>query len=46
MPAIAIVINIYLMFRLSILTLVRFTIWMTIGNNVHSLIHFTLKLNI
>ncbi|XP_053211838.1 probable cationic amino acid transporter [Panonychus citri] len=30
-PALAIVINIYLIFRLSILTLVRFSIWMTIG---------------
>ncbi|XP_053211846.1 dual specificity protein phosphatase 10-like [Panonychus citri] len=29
-PALAIVINIYLIFRLSILTLVRFSIWMTI----------------
>ncbi|KAH9412507.1 hypothetical protein DERP_006469 [Dermatophagoides pteronyssinus] len=30
-PAIAIIINIYLILRLSILTLVRFTVWMTIG---------------
>ncbi|XP_015791291.1 probable cationic amino acid transporter [Tetranychus urticae] len=30
-PALAIVINIYLIFRLSILTLVRFAIWMTLG---------------
>ncbi|KAH9505852.1 hypothetical protein DERF_010623 [Dermatophagoides farinae] len=30
-PAIAIIINIYLILRLSILTLVRFIIWMTIG---------------
>lgn len=30
-PAIAITVNIYLIFKLSILTLVRFTIWMSIG---------------
>ncbi|KAK6622168.1 hypothetical protein RUM44_001975 [Polyplax serrata] len=30
-PAIAVTVNIYLIFKLSILTLVRFTIWMTIG---------------
>ncbi|XP_075213669.1 solute carrier family 7 member 14 [Lycorma delicatula] len=30
-PAIAVMVNIYLIFKLSILTLVRFTIWMTIG---------------
>ncbi|XP_054730458.1 high affinity cationic amino acid transporter 1 [Anastrepha obliqua] len=30
-PAIAITVNIYLIFKLSILTLVRFTIWMTLG---------------
>lgn len=34
-PAIAVTVNIYLIFKLSILTLVRFTIWMTIG------IHFS-----
>lgn len=30
-PTIAITVNMYLIFKLSILTLVRFTIWMTIG---------------
>ncbi|KAI8122878.1 putative cationic amino acid transporter [Lucilia cuprina] len=30
-PAIAIAVNIYLIFKLSILTLVRFTIWMSLG---------------
>lgn len=30
-PAIAVTVNIYLIFKLSVLTLVRFTIWMTIG---------------
>ncbi|XP_037930697.1 probable cationic amino acid transporter [Teleopsis dalmanni] len=30
-PAIAITVNIYLIFKLSILTLVRFTFWMTLG---------------
>ncbi|XP_014228432.1 probable cationic amino acid transporter [Trichogramma pretiosum] len=30
-PAIAVTVNIYLIFKLSILTLVRFTLWMTIG---------------
>ncbi|XP_069974484.1 probable cationic amino acid transporter [Penaeus vannamei] len=30
-PAIAITINIYLIFKLSILTLIRFVLWMTIG---------------
>ncbi|XP_059468665.1 probable cationic amino acid transporter [Neocloeon triangulifer] len=30
-PAIAVTVNIYLIFKLSILTLVRFTIWMSIG---------------
>lgn len=30
-PAVAIIVNIYLIFKLSILTLVRFTIWMTLG---------------
>lgn len=30
-PAVAITVNIYLIFKLSILTLVRFTIWMTLG---------------
>uniref|UniRef100_A0ABD2WJT4 Cationic amino acid transporter C-terminal domain-containing protein n=1 Tax=Trichogramma kaykai TaxID=54128 RepID=A0ABD2WJT4_9HYME len=29
-PAIAVTVNIYLIFKLSILTLVRFTLWMTI----------------
>ncbi|CAB0042761.1 unnamed protein product [Trichogramma brassicae] len=32
-PAIAVTVNIYLIFKLSILTLVRFTLWMTIGNS-------------
>ncbi|XP_077301601.1 solute carrier family 7 member 14 [Arctopsyche grandis] len=30
-PAIAVAVNIYLIFKLSILTLVRFTVWMTLG---------------
>lgn len=30
-PAIAITVNIYLILKLSILTLVRFTIWMSLG---------------
>lgn len=30
-PAVAIAVNIYLILKLSILTLVRFTIWMTLG---------------
>lgn len=30
-PTIAITVNIYLIFKLSILTLVRFTLWMTLG---------------
>uniref|UniRef100_A0A182J0S5 Cationic amino acid transporter C-terminal domain-containing protein n=2 Tax=Anopheles atroparvus TaxID=41427 RepID=A0A182J0S5_ANOAO len=30
-PTIAITVNIYLIFKLSILTLVRFTVWMTLG---------------
>ncbi|XP_039279370.1 probable cationic amino acid transporter [Nilaparvata lugens] len=30
-PAIAVIVNIYLIFKLSILTLVRFTVWMIIG---------------
>ncbi|XP_045595896.1 solute carrier family 7 member 14 [Procambarus clarkii] len=30
-PAVAIIINVYLIFKLSILTLVRFILWMTIG---------------
>ena len=30
-PAIAIIVNIYLIFKLSILTLVRFTVWMSLG---------------
>ncbi|XP_071521222.1 solute carrier family 7 member 14-like [Panulirus ornatus] len=30
-PAIAIIINVYLIFKLSILTLIRFVLWMTIG---------------
>jgi cationic amino acid transporter 14 len=30
-PAVAITVNIYLILKLSILTLVRFTIWMTLG---------------
>nr|CAD7592242.1 unnamed protein product [Timema genevievae] len=30
-PTIAITVNIYLIFKLSVLTLIRFTIWMTIG---------------
>lgn len=30
-PTIAITVNVYLIFKLSILTLVRFTIWMSLG---------------
>lgn len=30
-PAIAVTVNIYLIFKLSILTLIRFTVWMIIG---------------
>lgn len=30
-PAIAVTVNIYLIFKLSILTLVRFTVWMILG---------------
>lgn len=30
-PAIAVTVNIYLIFKLSILTLVRFTVWMSLG---------------
>lgn len=30
-PTIAIIVNIYLIFKLSILTLVRFTLWMSLG---------------
>jgi len=30
-PAIAVIVNIYLIFKLSILTLVRFIVWMGIG---------------
>jgi hypothetical protein len=30
-PAIAVIVNIYLIFKLSILTLIRFTVWMAIG---------------
>ncbi|KAK0072859.1 hypothetical protein PV325_010678 [Microctonus aethiopoides] len=30
-PAIAVTVNIYLIFKLSILTLLRFTVWMTLG---------------
>lgn len=32
-PTIAITVNIYLIFKLSILTLVRFTVWMSLGMN-------------
>lgn len=34
-PAIAVMVNIYLIFKLSILTLVRFIVWMTIGTVFH-----------
>lgn len=30
-PTIAITVNVYLIFKLSILTLVRFTVWMSLG---------------
>lgn len=32
-PAIAVTVNIYLIFKLSILTLIRFTVWMILGMN-------------
>lgn len=38
-PAIAVTVNIYLIFKLSILTLVRFTVWMTLGTYLR---HFLL----
>ncbi|KAL7641365.1 UNVERIFIED_CONTAM: hypothetical protein RMT77_008504 [Armadillidium vulgare] len=34
-PAIAIIINIYLILKLSILTLIRFVVWMTIGMGIY-----------
>ncbi|XP_072155543.1 LOW QUALITY PROTEIN: solute carrier family 7 member 14 [Bemisia tabaci] len=34
-PGIAVAVNIYLIFKLSVLTLVRFTVWMTIGFGVY-----------
>ncbi|XP_049796580.1 probable cationic amino acid transporter [Schistocerca nitens] len=34
-PAVAVTVNIYLIFKLSILTLVRFTVWMAIGFGVY-----------
>lgn len=34
-PAIAVTVNIYLIFKLSILTLVRFTVWMILGTNLY-----------
>lgn len=37
-PAIAITVNIYLIFKLHILTLVRFTIWMILGKLIHSFV--------
>lgn len=37
-PAIAVTVNIYLIFKLSILTLVRFTVWMILGK-IYSLYH-------
>ena len=36
-PAIAVIVNIYLIFKLSILTLVRFTVWMAIGTLLQTL---------
>ncbi|KAG5346063.1 S7A14 protein, partial [Acromyrmex charruanus] len=35
-PAIAVTVNIYLIFKLSILTLIRFTVWMILGTNLYS----------
>lgn len=32
-PAIAVTVNIYLIFKLSILTLIRFTVWMILGEH-------------
>lgn len=32
-PAIAITVNIYLIFKLSVLTLVRFLVWMSVGKD-------------
>lgn len=40
-PAIAVTVNIYLIFKLSILTLVRFTVWMILGTS--SYIHIKYK---
>lgn len=34
-PAIAVTVNIYLIFKLSILTLIRFTVWMILGKCVN-----------
>lgn len=36
-PAIAVMVNIYLIFKLSILTLVRFTLWMIVGKHTGNL---------
>ena len=36
-PAIAVTVNIYLIFKLSYLTLVRFTVWMILGKSNHEL---------
>ncbi|XP_076328719.1 putative cationic amino acid transporter [Tachypleus tridentatus] len=30
-PTVAVIVNIYLIFKLSVLTLIRFTVWMTVG---------------
>ncbi|XP_069690650.1 solute carrier family 7 member 14 [Periplaneta americana] len=40
-PAIAVMVNIYLIFKLSILTLVRFTVWMVVGLGVY--FHYGIK---
>lgn len=40
-PAIAILINIYLILRLSILTLVRMAIWLAIGKALKELFEFS-----
>jgi len=36
-PAIAVMVNFYLILKLSILTLVRFTVWMTLGKKKKTL---------
>jgi hypothetical protein len=45
-PAIAVIVNIYLIFKLSILTLVRFTVWMAIGRPQLQCMSITFEPNI